>query len=126
MKAAAKSYLLRMSAGFILYAGAVCLAHYVHYNKSLNAYWPLYLLPVLPIIYIVATIIRFIATGFDELQRKITLEAGAFAGLATGFSCISYLFLENAGAPRFHADWGFYMMWVYYGIGVLFSARRYR
>ncbi|HZV34886.1 MAG TPA: hypothetical protein VFB72_09970 [Verrucomicrobiae bacterium] len=126
MKPIAKTYTLRMSLGLILYAAALCLAHYVHENKSLQGYWPLYLLPVLAVVYIAATIVRFVVTTLDELQKKIILEAAAFSAIATGFSCISYLFLENAGAPQFRAEWGFYLMWIYYGIGLFFSARRYR
>jgi hypothetical protein len=62
----------------------------------------------------------------DEMKRKIVTEAAAFACLATGFSCFSYLFFRDMGAPEFHAEWAFYMMWAYYGIGLFFSWRRYR
>ncbi|HEV2694161.1 MAG TPA: hypothetical protein VG347_14800 [Verrucomicrobiae bacterium] len=87
-------------------------------------YW-LVLLPLLPLIYMANTFIRAIAE-LDEMKRKIYMEAMAFAGVATGFTCFSYLFLRDMGAPEFHGEWAFYMMWAYYGIGLFFSWRRYR
>ncbi len=115
-----------MTVGFTVYALGVFAAHYFYTKHSLHTYWPVFLFPVIPIIYIVSAIIRFVSEGLDELQRKVVTEAAAFSGIATGFTCISYLFLQNAGAPKFHADWAFYMMWVYYGIGFIFSWRRYK
>jgi hypothetical protein len=83
------------------------------------------LLPVLAIVYIVATIIRYVSE-MDEMWRKIITEAAAFSGIATGFTCFSYLFLHDMGAPEFHGEWAFYLMWTYYGIGLIFSWRRYK
>jgi hypothetical protein len=82
-------------------------------------------LPVLPLIYVSAAIIRFISE-VDEMWRKIFTEAAAFSAIATGFTCISYLFLRGMGAPEFHADWAFYLMWAYFLIGLFFSWRRYK
>jgi hypothetical protein len=79
----------------------------------------------LPVIYICFTIIRYI-TELDEMWRKIYMEAMAFSGIATGFTCVSYLFLHDVGAPEFHAEWAYYMMWIYYFIGFFFSVRRYK
>jgi hypothetical protein len=121
-----KKYVWRMTAGFIAYATGVFAAHYFYAKQSLHGNWLIFLFPIIPVIYIVAAIIRFVSEGLDELQKKIVIEAAAFSGIATGFTCISYLFVQNAGAPAFHAEWAFYMMWIYYGIGVFISARRYK
>jgi len=126
MKPHLKKYFVRMTAGFIVYVAGVCAAHYFHTKQSLHEYWPIFLFPIIPVIYIVAAIISFVSEGLDELQKKVVIEAAAFSGIATGFTCISYLFVQNAGAPAFHAEWGFYMMWIYYGIGTFISARRYK
>jgi hypothetical protein len=93
-------------------------------HKLPHEYW-LVLLPLLPMIYMVTGIIRGVA-DLDEMVRKIVAEAMAFSGLATGFTCFTYLFLRDMGAPEFHAEWAFYIMWAYYGIGVFFSWRRYK
>jgi hypothetical protein len=115
-----------MTAGFIVYAAGVCAVHYFHTKQSPHQYWPIFLFPIIPVIYIVSAIISYVSEGLDELQKKVVIEAAAFSGIATGFTCISYLFVQNAGAPAFHAEWGFYMMWIYYGIGAFISARRYK
>ncbi|MFW1811194.1 hypothetical protein ACG9HX_07605 [Acinetobacter ursingii] len=57
------------------------------------------LLPVLPVILVIWIIIRqFIR--FDELQRKIQLQALAISFLGTAFLTFSYGFLENIGFPK--------------------------
>lgn len=123
-----KTYLLRMTVGFTGYAlGLVALNSFdtEHLPHRLpHNYW-LVLLPLLPMIYMVTAIIRGVS-DMDEMWRKIQTEAMAFSGLATGFTCFTYLFLRDMGAPEFHAEWAFYIMWAYYWIGVFFSWRRYK
>ena len=97
---------------------------YFYTGQSSYKNW-LILLPVLTIVYYVATIIRYVSE-MDEMWRKIITEAAAFSGIATGFTCFSYLFLHDMGAPEFHGEWAFYLMWAYYGIGLIFSWRRYK
>ena len=115
-------------AGFIAYAvGLVVMnsfdtRHIPHWLP--HDYW-LLLLPGVPLIYLASTIIRSV-TKLDELKRKIHIEAMAFAGVATAFTCFSYLFLRDMGAPEFQAEWAFCLTWVYYVIGLFFSYRRYR
>src|SRR5476651_41779 len=123
-----KKYLLRMAAGFVGYAlGLVALnsfdtEHLPH--KLPHNYW-LVILPLLPMLYLAASIIRYVSE-MDEMWRKIITEAAAFSAIATGFTCFTYLFLRDMGAPEFHGEWAFYIMWAYYGIGVFISARRYK
>ena len=113
-----------MAVGFTGYALGL-LALKCFYTEQLpHKYW-LVLLPVLPLIYTAAAIIR-VVTDMDEMWRKISTEAMAFSAIATGFTCLSYLFLRAMGAPEFRAEWAFYIMWAYYGIGTIFSWRRYK
>jgi len=95
------------------------------YQKHLSYKYCLILLPVLPLLYLAATIIRRVSE-LDEMWRKIVTEALAFSAIATGFTCFTYLFLRDMGAPEFRAEWAFYIMWAYYGIGAIFSVRRYK
>jgi uncharacterized membrane protein HdeD (DUF308 family) len=115
-----------MAVGFAAYASGIFALHYFFEDKehSPQRYW-LILLPVLPLLYIAATIIRYVSE-LDEMWRKVITEAMAFSGLATGFTCVSYLFLQDIGAPEFRAYWAFDIMWAYYGIGLFFSWRRYK
>ena len=113
-----------MTAGFIGYAlGLVAMNHF--YTEQLPHRFWLVLLPVLPVLYLAATIIRSVSE-LDEMWRKIVTEAMAFSAIATGFTCFTYLFLRDMGAPEFRAEWAFYIMWAYYGIGTIFSFRRYK
>jgi len=82
------------------------------------------LLPILPLLYMVGAILKGISE-MDEMYRKIHTEAMAFSGLATGFTCFSYLFARKWGFPEFQAEWAFYMMWFYYGLGAIWFARKY-
>jgi hypothetical protein len=117
-------YTLRMIVGFTGYALGLVALNYFYTEHLPHRYW-LVLLPVLPLIYMVDTIIRH-ASELDEMWRKIVTEAMAFSGLATGFTCFTYLFLRDMGAPEFRGEWAFYLMWAYYGVGAIFSWRRYK
>jgi hypothetical protein len=121
---ALKKYILRMTVAIVVYSLGLCV--WLHYNKqSPHKFWTI-LFPVLPLVYMCNAVIRFISEGCDELQRKIVTEAMAFSGLATGFTCMSYLFVAVTGGPYFHPDWAFYMMWIYFAIGLFISKRRYK
>jgi hypothetical protein len=124
MKTHTKKYFLRMTVGFIGYVAALFALNYFDAGRLSHRNW-LVLLPLLPLIYVAATIIRFVSEGLDEMKRKIVTEAMAFSGLATGFTCFTYLFLRDMGAPEFRGEWAFGIMWAYYGIGMFFSWRRY-
>ncbi|HZM03163.1 MAG TPA: hypothetical protein VFC44_09075 [Candidatus Saccharimonadales bacterium] len=125
MKTHTKKYLLRMTVGFTGYVLGLFALNYFDAEHLPHRYWLIFL-PLLPLIYVAATIIRFVSEGLDEMKRKIVTEAMAFSGLATGFTCFTYLFLRDMGAPEFRAEWAFYIMWAYYGIGLFFSWRRYK
>ena len=116
-------YFLGMAVGFGGYILGLWALNYFYREDLTHKYW-LVLLPLLPLVYMAAMIIRS-ATELDEMWRKILTEAMAFSGVATGFTCFTYLFLRDMGAPEFHGEWAFYIMWAYYGIGTLFSYRRY-
>ena len=121
MKPHIKKYYLRMTLGFVGYALGIVVANCFY---TPHRYW-LALLPVLPMIYMVTAVIRFISDT-DEMWRKIYTEAAAFSAIATGFTCFSYLFIRDMGAPEFHGEWAFYLMWAYFLIGLFYSWRRYK
>ena len=116
-------YTLRMLVGLTGYVLGLLALNNFDAEHVPHKYW-LVLLPLLPLIYTAITIVRSVS-DMDEMKRKIHIEAMAFSGLATGFTCFTYLFLRDMGAPEFHAVWAFYIMWAYYWIGLLFSWRRY-
>jgi hypothetical protein len=117
-------YALRVLAGMAGYALGLFALNALYSDSLKDRYW-LILLPVLPLVYVAATIVRY-ASELDEMWRKVLTEAMAFSGVATGFTCFSYLFFRDMGAREFHAEWAFYLMWVYYAVGAFFSYWRYR
>jgi hypothetical protein len=123
MKTHSKKYLIRMIVGLTAYALAVFAGSYFYKAQYPHKTW-LVLLPVLPLIYIAATIMRHISEK-DEMWRKIITEAFAFSAIATGFTCASYVFLRELGAPEFHAEWVICIMATYTLIGMFFSGRKY-
>ena len=119
-----KKNVLRMVIAFAVYALGLIALNRCYSPTAPGRYW-LILLPVLPLIYMAATIVR-VAAELDEMKRKVVTEAMAFSGVATGFTCFSYLFLRDMGAPEFRGEWAFYLMWFFYAIGGFFSYWRYR
>jgi len=119
-----KRYFWRFTFGMSAYVLGLGVANHIYTPQSPYKNW-LILLPILPLIYVSFAIVRCVADS-DEMWRKIYTEAMAFSGLATGFTCFSYLFLRDIGAPEFHPEWAFYLMWAYYGIGFIVSWRRYK
>ena len=113
-------YTKRMIIGLIVYA--VVLLTVCHWFPEKSPQHWLVLFPVLAaIIYFAATILRAIS-DMDEMWRKAVTEAFAFSAIATAFTCFGYRFVREAvGAPEFHAEWAFYLMWAYYGIGAMRS-----
>ena len=117
-------YILRIAVALTGYALGLLAFAYFYSTHLPHRYW-LVLLLVLPLIYMATAIIRRVSE-MDEMWRKIITEAAAFSGIATGFTCFSYMFLRDMGAPEFYGEWAFYLMWAYYGIGLIFSWRRYK
>jgi UDP-N-acetylmuramyl pentapeptide phosphotransferase/UDP-N-acetylglucosamine-1-phosphate transferase len=124
MKTQNKKYLLQMTVGGVAYLLGIWALNRFYPETPQHKYW-LILLPLLPIIYMTTAFVR-VVSEMDEMKRKIVTEALAFSGVATSSTCFSYLFLRDMGAPEFHAQWAFYIAWIYYFIGYFFSWRRYK
>jgi hypothetical protein len=123
MKTNNKKYLLRMIVGPAAYALAVFAGRYFYKAEYPHKTW-LVLLPILPLIYIAATIMRHISEK-DEMWRKVMTEAFAFSAIATAFTCSSYIFFRELGTPQFHAVWVIYIIVAYALIGLFFSSYKY-
>jgi hypothetical protein len=83
------------------------------------------LLPVLPVLFLIASITRYLS-GIDELQQRIQLQAIGFAAGATGLLTFAYGFLELVGFPRFSTLLVFPMLVMLWGLGLWYFSRRYR
>ena len=121
-----KPYVLRKTAGGIAYVCGILAMQYLYWKHAHSPYryW-LVLLPVLPMIYLIVTIIRQISE-LDEMWKKIITEALAFSAIATTWTCCSLFFLRAIDAPTIQAEWVFFMLIAYYLTGFFFSWRRYK
>lgn len=84
------------------------------------------LLPTLPVIWVMWSVIRYLGQT-DELQRRVHLESLAIAAGVTAFLTLTYGFLEAfAGLPHIEAWWTFVVIdLVWAGTGCVLW-RRYK
>jgi hypothetical protein len=96
-------------------------------NANPDADWRYYvaLLPVAPAGFVVWLFVRALAR-LDELQKRIQMQAFAFALGATALITFGYGFLEGAGMP--HLSWTYVLplMALLWGAGTAFFAWRSR
>lgn len=84
--------------------------------------------PIVPILFGLRTLSSSL-NQMDELQRRIQLNAIAFAAGTTGMITVTYGFLENAGFPHlllFSWIWIFPMLIAIWGINLPIIGWRYR
>lgn len=115
---------LELLLGCTLYAAGIWAFNYAQSTSS-SPQLALVLLPGVPIVYIASVVMRRLLQ-LDELQRKIITEAMAFAGVVTGLFCFNYLFLRDLGAREFKSEWAFYLLLLFYAIGMVWSKKRYQ
>ena len=83
------------------------------------------LAPVVPIIFMILSFLKYL-NSIDELQQRIQLLAIGFAAGVTSLLTFSYGFLENVGFPPISLLWVFPVMILLWGLGLFFISRRYR
>ena len=87
--------------------------------------FPIALVPVVPGMFAAMAIAREISSR-DELQRRIQLEAIAFAFPATAIVALSIGLLENVGVQQLNGTFYVPIMVGLWGLGQVLSSRRYR
>ena len=118
-----KKFLTLIFLGFIAYSLGLAALNLL-YDKNSAFKYLLILLPMAPAIYVVMVSIRAVSKA-DEMQKRIMLEAMAFAGVATALTCMAYNFFRDMGAPEFKGYWAWSLLWIYYLAGLLWTKRRY-
>ena len=125
MKQSFRRYLLHMAIGFVLYSfGLFAYNDLFGSLHHLMVKWLLLLLPMLPMLYVVTTILQYVSQ-MDEMQRKLIMENAAFAGLATAFTCFSFYFIRDLGA-EIRPEAGYEVFASYYILGSAWSWWRLR
>ena len=87
-------------------------------------YIPVTLAPIVPIIFLLISFLRYL-NGIDELQQRIQLHA---IGFATGFMIVltfAYGLLENIGFEQLSYIWIFPATIMLWGLAVWYYSRRY-
>lgn len=82
------------------------------------------LIPVIPTIFVVISILRGLRES-DELQQRIQLQAVTFSAITTGLITFSYGFLENIGFPPFPTIWVLPIMFFLWGISLSYFWKKY-
>lgn len=82
-------------------------------------------LPVLPAAVAMWASVRAIR-NLDELQRRIEMEAQAFAFVGTCLLTLTWGFMQNAGIPQADIVWVAPLLIALRSIGQMISSRRYR
>jgi len=124
---AKKRHQYQVLAAMSLYTVALlaCM-HFLRQDPPAPLRVVLALLPTLPVVWVMWSVIRFLGQT-DELQRRVHLEALAIAAGATAFLSLTYGFLEDfAGFPHVAAWWTFVLIDIVWAATGCVLWRRYK
>jgi len=126
MTPASKAYLVEFGTAMLGYVILLPLAmELVEHHPDAAWRWGVVLLPVIPLCFVLAAMLRFFSR-IDELQRRIQLDAVAVAAGVTAIATFAYGMLENVGAPNLNLVLVFPFTVAVWGIAAAVSSRRYR
>ena len=120
--------ILEVGAAMVAYSVVLVLVMSLRFlRENPDSPWliPVAVAPVIPIVFIMLAVIRFVRR-MDELQRRIHLEAVIISFLAAMMFCITYGFLENVGFPPFNTMFVGVGMAMFYAITRLLVQWKYR
>ena len=94
---------------------------------SVNGPWQIVVavLPVIPAIFIFASIVRYLLAT-DELLRRIAVDSMALAGGATALIAVTYGLLEGERLPRPSAWWTYAVFMVSWLVAGVVVRRRFQ
>ncbi len=126
-KEADRRYLIEFGGAMVAYAIVLLVAVTLLNSTNLESGWrvPLALAPMVPVVFALFAFVRYLGR-MDELQRRIQLEALAFAFGGTALLTFGYGFLQLVGFPQ--VSWFF--VWPIMGAlwiaGKVLANRRYK
>lgn len=126
MEKAHRAYLVEFGTSMVAYT-LVLLTSVWLLNRYPDTSWRyvLAVAPMVPVLFALRAFLRQL-NRIDELQRRIQLNAIAFAAGAAGILTFTYGFLEGIGFPPLPTIWIFPMIIALWGIGLVFAQRQYR
>ena len=120
MKAVNKRYFKELTTSIVAYVIILIVVIMLvdgPFERS-NLRYVLILLPMIPVIFTVRAIMRYLA-GTDEMEREIQLKSLAISLAGTAFITFTYGFLERVGLPKIS------MFSVWHLIAVLWVGARF-
>lgn len=118
-----REFTLSMGAYVLVLILTTSLLERLELSKPLQI--ALALVPVIPIVFVLAAILRAMRDS-DELIQRIQLQAVTFSAIATGLITFGYGFLENVGFPDFPIIWVLPMMFALWGLSLGYFNKRYQ
>ena len=117
-----REFFFAMSMYVVVLIGSVTLLE----NYKFPKLWQIVIsiTPALPIIFVIIALMRLLRDS-DELQQRLNLYATTFSAVSTGLLTFSYGLLENVGFPKMPTFAVFPMLFVLWGIGLGYFAKRY-
>jgi hypothetical protein len=125
MNAAARTYIVQFLGAMGAYILLLLLSVYLLQNNPTSPWRGVVAaLPVLPTCLALLVFVRYLGR-MDELQRRIQLDAIAFAAGATAILTFTWGLLENAGFPHLSLIWVLPLLVMLWGMATAVAARRY-
>lgn len=126
-KGAGRRYLIEFGGAMLAYAVVLVVTITLLNNTDPGSGWrvPLALAPMAPVVFALLAFVRYFGR-MDELQRRVQLEALAFAFGGTALITFGYGFLQVVGFPQ--VSWFFVWpimaaLWI---VGKVLADRRYK
>ena len=120
------AYLIRFTIGVVLYSSAIFSSRFWPHSVE-GTPWR-FVSALLPMIgaCVCAWAMRKMFQDIDEMQQKKMLDALVISSAGTILTCLAYGFMEEVGLPLLNASWVVMVWGVYFIIGTLWTAWRYR
>lgn len=120
------AYLIRFTIGVVLYSSAIFANRFWLHSVEGNP-WR-FVVALLPMIgaCVCAWAMMKMFQDIDEMQQKKMLNALVISSAGTILTCIAYSFMEKVGLPLLNASWVVVVWAVFFIVGTLWTAWRYR
>ena len=120
------AYSIRFTVGAVLYSVGVLVG--LRWARSMEGdpwRFAFALLPMLGVLICAWAMMRLVREA-DEMQQKKMLDALVISSAGTILTCIAYSFMEKVGLPLLNASWVVVVWAVFFIVGTLWTAWRYR
>jgi hypothetical protein len=122
---ARRRYLLEFGASIVLYVIVIEASCRFAGDLAGTGRLLLLLTPVVPLALVAAAVIRYVR-AMDEMQRRITEQSLAFAGIVTVLAAVTWGLLEGETLPHPSAWWTLVVFMAGWLVATVFVKRSYK